>query len=139
VHLNAADLITGINPGAAIPASWGGVFPAAKIGGGIYPGNNSGIAADFALPIGVNLPTTGIYLAITQTATALPTVSMTPNQAARIDTKIDDGIPDTGSVRAFGAATCATNGAGASGVFAWTSVRRLRPHPRLTASFLPDQ
>ena len=38
VQLNAADLLTGINPAAAVPLSWGGQMPAGKINGGIDVG-----------------------------------------------------------------------------------------------------
>ena len=109
VHLNAADLITGINPNAPVPASWGGVYPSAKIAGGFHPGWTNGAAADFMAGAGVNA-LGGYYLTLHNTANIAPTAddgAVSPNQAARIDIKIDDGQPNTGSVRAFGA-TCIT-------------------------------
>ena len=54
-------------------------------------------------------------MTLTQTAGGdSPVVTITPNQAQRLDTKIDDGSPGSGSVRAggsvgVGAADCAAS------------------------------
>lgn len=99
-HLGAADLITGINPGTE---TWGGNYPVAKIAGGFHPSWTNGTAGDF-VDNGTNA-LGGFYLTITSDAGAAPTDGtgpLSPNQAARIDARIDDGQPTAGSVRAFG-------------------------------------
>jgi prepilin-type N-terminal cleavage/methylation domain-containing protein len=111
-QLNAAGLLTGINPSAA-NTFWGGNYPASKLAGG---GFDIGWFAGNALlsnQVGgtaANVPT-GHFLALHGTANAAvgagaPDAFMTANQAARIDTKIDDGVPGTGTVQAAGAAAC---------------------------------
>lgn len=107
VHLSAADLLTGINPAAG--ATWGGIYPKASISGGFHPGSSTGALANFAGIVGATLPNQGLYLGLTLTPAAAPAVALNPNQAFRIDNKIDDGQPGTGSVRAFGA-TCDVGG-----------------------------
>lgn len=109
-HLAVAGLLTGINP-TAYSATWGGSFPATKIsGGGIYPGSSAGAAADFAGVASAVGMAGGLYLTLISAPTVAPAAGaglfLTPNQAARIDTKLDDGIPGQGTVRAFGGATC---------------------------------
>lgn len=113
VHLAAADLLTGINYSAA-NLTWGGQFPAAKIDGGIQVGSATGALADVGpnpLSVAANPPSAGLYLTLTLTPNVAPVDVMTPNQAARIDAKVDDGIPGAGSVRArsTAGATCGTN------------------------------
>jgi hypothetical protein len=115
VHLAAADLITGITSNGAVTV-WGNLLPAGKIGGGLQPGSTTGVNADFTnLVNGATIaPTAGLYMTLTQTAGAAPVVTITPNQAQRLDTKIDDGSPGSGSVRAggsvgVGAADCAAS------------------------------
>lgn len=108
VQLSAADLLTGINPAGAA-ASWGSEYPAAKLGGsGFFAGSTAGLAGHFpgSLAGAATPPPSGLYLALTLTAAAAPAEAITPNQAQRIDTKIDDGVPATGTVRSYGAATC---------------------------------
>jgi hypothetical protein len=89
----------------------GGNMPEAKISGvGIGVGNTSipPVAADFgANLIGATMPQNGMYLVFTNSPTAAQgaaTVALTPDQALRIDTKLDDGLPDTGDVRGAGGA-----------------------------------
>jgi prepilin-type N-terminal cleavage/methylation domain-containing protein len=110
VQLNAASLLTGIVPNAAALTTFGGNFPAAKIsnnGFGVGSTSVPPVAGDFAGVIGgaATLPAPGVYLVLTgslagaQTAT---TGQLTASQALRIDTKLDDGVPDTGEVQSFG-------------------------------------
>jgi prepilin-type N-terminal cleavage/methylation domain-containing protein len=102
VQLNAAGLLSGITPGTQ---TFGGNMPVAKISGvGIGAGSPSipVVAGDFLALVGGTVPPAGLYLVLTGTPTAAPTVSLIPDQALRIDTKLDDGAPDTGLVRAFG-------------------------------------
>jgi hypothetical protein len=78
--------------------------------------------------IGAGIPEQGLYLTINN-AVAAPvtaTAGLKPDQAGRIDTKIDDGVPDTGLVRGFGAVGVVANAnncgsvtaAGVPGVYA---------------------
>jgi type II secretory pathway pseudopilin PulG len=114
VHLAAADLITGITANGVVTI-WGNLLPAGKIGGGIQPGGSTGLVADFTnLVNAAILPTAGLYLTLTQNSGAAPVSTITPNEAQRLDTKIDDGSPGSGSVRAggtvgVGGANCAAS------------------------------
>jgi len=95
VHLAAADLITGVNP--AGPANqWGTLLPATKIGGGLWVGWTSAGMGSFDPAL--TMPS-GLVLAIARNPLT-GGWSLTPNQAYRIDAKLDDGAPTTGSVRA---------------------------------------
>lgn len=110
VHLNAADLLTGINPAGGVV--WGGIYPEANISGGFHAGSTTGVAADFLNIVdNTNNPNQGLYLGLTLTPGAVPTEALNPNQAFRIDNKIDDGQPGTGSVRGFGASCDSATGA----------------------------
>lgn len=103
-QLSAARLITGVNP--ALGLVWGGYAPASKItGGGFdigwYAGGStlSGLEAN---PAAGNAPA-GEYLALHGTAAAVvggaaADTFLTVNQAARVDTKLDDGAPNAGTV-----------------------------------------
>jgi hypothetical protein len=121
-QLNKAGLLTGINPpnavGVGAPATWGGYAPASKInGGGFDVGWNQGGAlfpAQSAGGIAANV-LSGHYLALHGTpgvAMAATAVDgfLTANLAERIDTKIDDGVPSSGSVLAGGLAACSLAG-----------------------------
>lgn len=106
VHLSAADLVTGIDPGLTSAAtSWGGLYPAAEIGGGYH------LAFDTTGSLGSNTNArAGHYLLLNVTPGAAPNgTALTATQAARIDRKLDDGAPVSGSV--FDSSNCAdTNG-----------------------------
>jgi prepilin-type N-terminal cleavage/methylation domain-containing protein len=116
-HLNAADLITGIQPNGAVPLSFGGIFPQAKIDGvGLIAGSiPTPSVATMPAGLAVGAPfagvPSGLFLSLTSSATAasgVATEGLIPTQASRIDTKLDDGNPTTGSVIGYGAATCGT-------------------------------
>jgi prepilin-type N-terminal cleavage/methylation domain-containing protein len=121
-QLNKAGLLTGINPpnagGVGAPPTWGGYAPASKItGGGFDVGWNAGAAlfpSQSAGGIAANV-LSGHYLAlhgqpgVAMAATAVDGF-MTANQAARIDTKIDDGVASSGTVLAGGLPTCSVAG-----------------------------
>jgi prepilin-type N-terminal cleavage/methylation domain-containing protein len=131
VHLNAASLLTGIVPGVGVASDvWGGNFPAAKItGNGFFAGATTGVAA-LVSQIGAVLPSGGLYLTITADATAAAggatTLGLKPDQAFRIDTKLDDGSPDSGEVRGIGVATCGVAGvAGAGGTYTTTTTNNV--------------
>jgi prepilin-type N-terminal cleavage/methylation domain-containing protein len=108
-QLSSADLLTGINENAPVPLSWGGDFPAGKLNGGLHVGTLAGNAVPTA---GLAIPAAsfmgGLYLALHNTpgGAVAATGAITANDAARVDTKIDDGVPDSGSVFPAGAPTC---------------------------------
>jgi prepilin-type N-terminal cleavage/methylation domain-containing protein len=132
VQLNAASLLTGIVPSAVNLTTLGGNFPEAKISGnGFGVGSTSipPVAGDFAGGVNItaaNLPAPGLYLVLTGSLAGAQTVTtggLTASQALRIDTKLDDGVPDTGEVVGFGtlgttAGTCGSaSAAGTAGVY----------------------
>jgi prepilin-type N-terminal cleavage/methylation domain-containing protein len=112
-QLNAADLLTGIVPANGL--SFGGVFPQAKIDGvgliaGSVPVPTAAVMPAALATVFTSVPS-GLYLSITSSATlasGAATEGLTPSQASRIDTKLDDGNPTTGSVLGYGAGTCGT-------------------------------
>lgn len=112
-HLKKANLINGMNS-IAIDADsktreWGKAFPRADIGGGFQI---------YATPKSGRLPMTtpnvnarpGTYLVLTNDLmgdfSGKDAHFVTPKQAARIDRKMDDGMPHTGSVIAVGNERC---------------------------------
>ncbi|MBU0859122.1 MAG: prepilin-type N-terminal cleavage/methylation domain-containing protein, partial [Alphaproteobacteria bacterium] len=112
VHLSMADLVTGVDPQGG--QAWGGIYPQAKVGGGLLPSSSTGAAGDFVANAGGARG--GLYLTLTTAPAAAPTAAtgvVTPNHAFRIDNKIDDGLPASGSVRAFGT-NCSTGAAAAA-------------------------
>jgi hypothetical protein len=118
IHLSVANLMTNIIPTAGAPGEvFGANYPQAKISGvGFQASSSTGAIAQFPNIIGATVPNSGLYMTINN-AVAVPaagTVGLKPDEALRLDTKIDDGAPDTGDVRAFGGAGCAV--AGAAGV-----------------------
>jgi prepilin-type N-terminal cleavage/methylation domain-containing protein len=111
VQLAKADVLTGINAGALGTAcgAWGQCFPAAKITGGFMIGYTGG-GALLTSQVGgtANAVRNGHYLTLSNAPNlAMPaTGSITANQASRIDSKVDDGNPNTGSVLSGGATAC---------------------------------
>ncbi len=118
-QLAAADLITGINVNNG--ATFGGQYPDAEIGGGFHVAFIPGAIAGTPSIIGTVPPSAGHYLALHNApagAVAAAGADLTPNQAFRIDRKLDDGVPAAGTVRGMGAAACGTGGAaGAASVY----------------------
>lgn len=110
IHLNAADLISGINPDATSGGpAYGGYFPTVKAGGGMYTGYATATPTDTTLPIGRHY---SVLSGIIGTS-AVGTGALTASDAAQIDRKIDDGLPNTGTTQVMGtgcdsAATTAT-------------------------------
>jgi prepilin-type N-terminal cleavage/methylation domain-containing protein len=112
VHMSAADLITGINP--ALLLTFGGQYPAAKLNGGITPGTLAGgVVPNNGLSIPAASVMGGLYLLLDNVANAAApaTGDVTANEAARIDTKVDDGVPSSGSVFPGGAGNCVVGAA----------------------------
>jgi len=129
-QLSADGLLTGITPNTAAMTitGWGQYAPASKItGGGFDVGWNAGGAASLnAIEDNTAVTNAGEYLALHGTAGAIVGAAaadsfLTANQADRIDTKIDDGSPNTGTVVAGGnaaaSATACVSATGAAGVY----------------------
>jgi len=116
-HMNAADLISGVNGTATV--EWGEALPAADIGGGFVAGFlRNGSIADQTAGAAQN-PRSGHYLvlrAIPDSAATAVDALLRSSLAFRLDQKMDDGGPNSGSVRAIGGvgntgAACANTGA----------------------------
>ena len=101
-QLNAADLLQGVD-GSAV-AAWGRALPSAKAGGGL----TVGFTATGALTTGLGTGRGGHYIMLQGTPGAAASAALTGSEAARMDRKMDDGIPGTGSVIGSGAAACGT-------------------------------
>lgn len=103
VHLNAADLLTGIVPGTNVP---GENFPEAKIRGNAIQAGDVAAVGNLTGATFSAGASSGLYLAISQpagaTITAPQGAGLRPSEAQRIDTKLDDGMPGTGSARGIG-------------------------------------
>lgn len=113
-QLSAAGLVTGLTGGAAGSTTVNGNFPGTKISNNVLMAGSArnNVVGDFsAALIGAGVPEQGLYLTINNSIAAptAATVGLKPDQAQRIDTKVDDGVPDTGLVRAFGAAGIVAN------------------------------
>ncbi|MFP4312897.1 MAG: type II secretion system protein [Alphaproteobacteria bacterium] len=106
VHLATADLISGVQN--ANNVNFGEGLPETSIGGGYTVGfHASGTLGQNTNARG------GHYLAIRDTAGTAPTAGLgvlTAAQASRIDTKMDDGDPTSGSVFSDNATNCTTGG-----------------------------
>jgi prepilin-type N-terminal cleavage/methylation domain-containing protein len=108
IHMAAADLLTGVNVTAAFSTlGWDISLPASKIsGGGLFAGSSTGAGTDFAGAISAVGAAGGLWLTLEGPTPVVPAAGagqfLTPNLAQRLDTKIDDGAPGVGSVRAFG-------------------------------------
>jgi len=128
-QLGAAGLLIGINATAvACTGVWGAdCYPTARIGGGFEAAGAGGgalLTQEVGAPVVAGIGA-GIYLVLTDTANAgmsnvAGALPITANEAMRMDTKIDDGIPTTGVVLAGGVAAAAgcINGAGATATYA---------------------
>jgi prepilin-type N-terminal cleavage/methylation domain-containing protein len=111
-HLALAHLITGINAGAN-PASpqWGQTHPAAKLRGGfnvlymtgsVMSGNffEGGHYLRLQMPITGNSAFADTTACAANSGPCAPTEAVSPKEAWQIDRKMDDGVPDHGSVLA---------------------------------------
>lgn len=114
-QLAATDLLGGIrNDTAAALISGGSTVPQAEIPGQIYIGNENGSTAPTGYAGVATSARGGHYLLIhngvqgsagtSTTASATTTASLTPGQVSRIDSKLDDGTPNSGAVLAMGTA-----------------------------------
>lgn len=112
-HLALADLVTGVNApeDAGDDGLFGFQLPTAPIGGGLVAGYSA--SGDIAERTAAANARGGHYVVLrrdggTQAtggdagAGVAPTTQMAPLQAARVDRKMDDGSPNTGTVVAIG-------------------------------------
>jgi prepilin-type N-terminal cleavage/methylation domain-containing protein len=121
IHLGAAGLIGGVNPATTVIGA-GASNPTSPLGGAWTIGTSVGTATGVILPAGL---TAGIYMMTSPALGAAVPVTdaqiMTPSNARTIDTKLDDGNPNSGSVRAIGlaagGATSCTNGSIAGSIY----------------------
>lgn len=100
-HLALSRIISGVNPSADI-IEWGHSNPASLLGGGFTvlttsndPNDPTGSSFNGALVLRFHAEMTRAMV------DESPVVS--PKQAAYIDRKMDDGIPNTGGVQSFAA------------------------------------
>ena len=91
-HLSASDLISGVDANGI--AAWGQQFPTAPITGGYHVGFWGGGA------LGTNAQArAGHYLVLHNNVAAAPGANaLDATQAARLDRKLDDGVPNQGTV-----------------------------------------
>ncbi len=107
--------------------TFGGTLPSAKAGGGFWVGNLSGAnvtEANFGKtePFGIRgtalrwvaVPNAGVTgtggVLATPMATGLQ--PLVPSQAANVDRKLDDGLPNSGNVEAYGTVEVSADGVG---------------------------
>lgn len=108
VHLQAADLVSGITP--ANGTVFGGVFPTVRAGGGMWVAYTTNGLAN-SLPAGKHYAA----LAGTTGAVANGDGALNASTAAQIDRKLDDGSPNSGTVQTVGT-NCFT-GTGATAIY----------------------
>ena len=103
-HMALAHLISGINPSAAITTpSWGDALPEAKIGGG-FNIFYSPTVGDWGTGHVIRLQTGPTTIG------SQGTMPISPIRARQLDEKMDDGMPDRGSVTADFEGTNCDNG-----------------------------
>lgn len=103
-HMAAANMIGGVRLNASASTD---ALVAAKIGGFLYIGEVLGNAS-YHRGSGTAFTPGGMYVSQTLRHTTNPRsgrVNM-PSETARLDRKIDDGVPGTGSLLAAGQETC---------------------------------
>lgn len=109
VQLSAADLVSGLNVNDG--RVFGGIFPTVKAGGGMW-------VAYSTATLGTSLPSGKHYAALAgDPAAAVSTSNGALNAAksAQIDRKLDDGMPNTGSMQTVG--TDCISGSGVTAVY----------------------
>lgn len=115
VHLYKMDLITGVTDAplrSSGTLTWAESHPASRIGGGFVVGYNNGATPPGAATPSATAGMTGTVLVLQQSVTGgiqttRGTQPLTPARAAQIDRRMDDGLPHSGLVRAYGlSASC---------------------------------
>ena len=112
LHMAKADLLGGIDDSVDAEV-FGGLFPEANVSGaGFHAAYSTGGTDPAELPglITGNNTRSGHYLALHSSDTAGDEIGsdspiLSPNMAARIDRKLDDGSATTGTILAFGDGT----------------------------------
>lgn len=99
VQLARAGFITGIDGNQDV-SQFEVTLPEAEIGGGWQVGTTTGVAGDFSalIPTVPPVPPVGGTYLVHVVNPGVPGDSLTPNQAQRLDTKLDDGNATTGTV-----------------------------------------
>lgn len=105
-ELSLAGLLSGVTQDGitGVAASFGGSHPVARVGGGFVVGNAGTPAAAAVLSTTMS----GTVLEMLTAPAVIPSITanaavMNPAIAAQIDRKVDDGLPMTGTVQAWGA------------------------------------
>lgn len=122
--------VTGEGLTAGESATIGGTIPGMKVGGGLWAGNSSG-SGPTAAALGkadkgagaADLGIRGTVLVTVLKASQSPSVAtgvqpFYPKDAANIDRKLDDGLPNSGNVESYGAIGSCVNNSTDSGIYA---------------------
>lgn len=109
-HLNAADLISGVDM-AGSSATFGRMLPAVKAGGGMWVAYGDAAPANTTLTVGRQYAVLNGTVAAPGTASG----SLSSTAAAQIDRKLDDGQPQSGAVQTIG--TDCTTGTGIAAAY----------------------
>ena len=96
-QLLAGDFITGMD-GSTTNGGFGTSNPTAPIGGGFTAGDTRAAGAPPGFTPGELRPAPHVVITGTTAAVAGAQGVLTPQQAANIDRRLDDGVPSTGSV-----------------------------------------
>lgn len=110
VHLYKMDLVTGVTDAPLRSGgilAWAESHPASQMGGGFVVGYNNGATPPGAITPSATTGITGTVLVLQQSVTdgmltTSGTQPLTPARAAQIDRRMDDGLPHSGFVRAYG-------------------------------------
>lgn len=109
-HMATAGLLTGVKPNitSGDPSEWGVYWPAAVVNGGF-------LIQHLAIPAAGSAPAiNGNFMILKGQLTPYPpsvtdaagTAAVSPMQAFRLDTKLDDGKPESGEMFGVGTADC---------------------------------
>jgi len=99
-QLLAGDFITGMDGTAPAAAIFGNQLPTAPVGGGFTAGDTRATVPPSATGFNIVEMRPAPYVVITGTTAAVGAGQgvLTPQQAATIDRRLDDGVPNTGSI-----------------------------------------
>jgi prepilin-type N-terminal cleavage/methylation domain-containing protein len=133
-HLADAGLISGISS-TALTIAWGSTHPGSELGGGLQfaygePGGPDVLGAPGSEILGTTLRLqsicnqngTAFYADIIRNGGPSGSNPLTPGIAARIDRKLDDGLPNTGDV--WGSENIAGSSANCRGTYNETSTSK---------------
>jgi len=107
IHLSAAGLFSGVDA-TDNEAVWGAYYPKAALNGGFTAGWSIA-GTGMVDSVNATAAPSGLYLSLKSVPDNSNGDGITPLQAARLDGKLDDGLPGAGGIRAFGGyGQCAT-------------------------------